>query len=120
MFCYYSFPILNSDCTPGSYVVTNKDSYEVLATKLKMITEANCLLNGLKVPCIGNGDLNAGMTSAGFQIHGRGANIGEFELKLGGKIGPTAVEIEFTREDQWDANCDVELLKNGIVKLLNC
>ena len=95
--------------------MTNKDSYEMLATKLKMITEANCLLNGLKVPCIGNGDFNAGMTSAGFQIHGSGANIGEFELKLGGKIGPTAVEIEFTREDQWDANCDVELLKNRIV-----
>ena len=72
------------------------------------------MLNGLKVPCITNGDFSAGKTSAGFEIHGNMANIGEFEIKFGGKIGPSAVEIEFTRENEWDANCDVELLKNGI------
>ena len=95
--------------------MTSKDSYEMLSSNLKMITEANCLLNGLKVPCITSGDFTAGWPSAGFEIHGNNVNIGEFEMKFGGKIGPSAVEIEFTRENEWDANCDVELLKNGIV-----
>ena len=95
--------------------MTNRESYEILSTNVKMITEANCLLNGVKVPCVRNGDLYVGWPSAGFEVHGDQANIGEFELKFGGKIGSPIVEIEFTREDQWDANCDVELLKNGIV-----
>ena len=100
------------DCVDVEHVVTDKESYESLSTNVKMISEANCLLNGAKVECVRNGDFLT-WASAGFAILGNNANVGELELKFSGRIGITRVEMEYTREDQWDQTCNVELLKNG-------
>ena len=94
-------------------VVTNRESFESLSTNVKMITESNCLLNGVEGPCNVNGIDT--MPSEGVEIHGAYYNVGEFQLKFGGNIGSSKVEIEYTREDAWNAKCDVELLKNGVV-----
>ena len=77
-----------------------------------MISEASCYLNGLKVACSTSGDFKT-WASTGFAILGNNANVGALELKFSGEIGSSIVEMEYTREDQWDKTCDVELLKNG-------
>lgn len=85
-----------------------------------MISEANCYMNGVKVACATNGDFKtsvnwAHMPSTGFAVLGANENVGALEMKFSGEVGSSMVEIEYTREDQWDKNCAVELLKNGIV-----
>ena len=81
-----------------------------------MISEANCYLNGLKVACSTSSSRDfQTWASTGFAIFGNNENVGALELKFDGEIGSSTVEIEYTREDQWDKSCDVELLKNGKV-----
>ena len=99
----------------GSHTVSDRDSFESLPSNVKMISEAYCLLNGEKVECVRNGDFLTWTSTHGFSILGDNANVGAFELKFNGRIGTSTVEIEYTREDQWDATCNVELLKNGKV-----
>ena len=112
--------MLYLDCANGNHVVTDNESFVRLSSNVKMISEANCYMNGVKVACATNGDFKtsvnwAHMPSTGFAVLGANENVGALEMKFSGEVGSSMVEIEYTREDQWDKNCAVELLKNGIV-----
>ena len=65
----------------------DKESFENLSSDVNMISEANCLMNGIKVACATNGDFKTSdefqyMSSSGFSILGANANVGDYR-KMG-------------------------------------
>ena len=108
--------ILGSGCQSGTQIITDQRSFENLPSNVRMISEANCYLNGLKRACSFSPTRDfKTISSTGFGILGNNENVGALELKFNGEIGSSIVEIDYTREDAWDKTCDVELLKNGKV-----
>ena len=94
----------------GTYPVTNQASYEALPSTTSLISEARCAQDGVEKACNAKDEID-NMPSDGFEIHGSGETVGDFELVF---AGSATVEVEYTREGTWNKNCDVEMLKNEV------
>ena len=106
MFCSY---FLACDGDEGElYSIESIDAFKELASNVPEISEVHCVLDLVRGPC----SRFDTMPSDGIEIHGPYKKVGALELVF---ANSATVEVEYAREDAWNKNCDVELLKNDEV-----
>jgi len=99
------------DCTED-LEIKSLSNFLSLPSTTDLISETYCVLDGTKKS--GCSGLTSDQSSEGIEIHGGWSSIGSLDVKFATSETLT-VSVEYTREDTWNKNCPVDLLKNGEV-----